>query len=120
MDESEINFIQFEASSPMNNIEQITQKLEKIMNNAKTVLYRDTFIPDRNLCLIDLLRPNSNKMYVHTTFQPCKRTCYDVGKIDIDMCNLFSSFIKEHPNDRSIIAAATMKNSAILYQILKF
>ena len=79
----------------------------------------DAFITNRTICLIDKLRPNSNKLYIHNTFQPYKRKCYNVGNTDDKMCIFVKKFISKYPNDRNIIATSSRKNSEALNIIFK-
>ena len=117
-DECESNFLQFNSST-IKNFDQTTEKFKTIMQNAKSVLCSDAFITNRTLCLMNTLRPDSNKLYIHNTFQPYERKCYNVGHSDAKMCEFFEKFIHKKHNERNIVATSSKKNSDSLNQICK-
>ena len=114
-DESESNFTQFHSKTTEENFDLITEKFETIMKNALNVLCADAFICNRTLCLMDLLRPKSKKIYIDNTFQPYKRVCNNIGKTDKQMVAFFDKFQKLYPDHRNIIATGSRKNSEALF-----
>lgn len=114
-DESESNFTQFHSETTKENFDLITEKFETIMKNALNILCADAFICNRTLCIMDLLRPKSKKIYIDNTFQPYKRVCNNIGKTDKQMVAFFDKFQKIYPDDRNIIATGSRKNSEGLF-----
>jgi len=116
-DECESNFMQFNSTT-IKWFDMTTSMFESIMMKAKLVLACDAFILNRTLSLMNLLRPDSNKIYIHNDFQPYKRTCHNVGKSDAHMCEFVDRFCTKYPQQRNVIASGSRKNSECLYKIM--
>jgi hypothetical protein len=70
-DECESNLAQFDSST-INDFKETTDHFKTIMNNAKKVIWSDTFIMDTSLKKCHMLRPNSKKLYIQNEYQPYK------------------------------------------------
>jgi len=114
-DESESNFAQFNSQTMKENFDLICERFEYIMRNAKTVLCADAFVTNRTMCLLKLLRPNTEKLYIENTYQPYKRVCTRVGSTDKQITAFFDKFQEKNPNDRNIIMTGSCKNSINLF-----
>ena len=114
-DESESNFAQFNSQTMKQNFDLICECFENIMRKAKVVLCADAFVTNRTLCLMKLLRPHTEKLYIQNDYQPYKRVCTRVGKTDKQVTAFFDKFQEDHPNDKNIIMTGSCKNSINLF-----
>jgi len=114
-DESESLLAQFHSETMKENFDLITEKFELIMKKAKNILCADAFITNRTLCLMKLIRPEEDSVYIENTFQPYRRECYKIGKTDKQMVVFYDKFKKLNPDDRNIICTGSRKNSEALF-----
>lgn len=93
-DESESNLTQFRSSTMQANFEKCVETFQRLVKEAKHVLWTDAFITDKTIDTAIALAPRKAKItYSENTFCPYNRNAIlikDVGQLANVLCNLVS------------------------------
>jgi hypothetical protein len=118
-DESESNLAQLNSKETIVDFAITTNKLEKLMRDARQTIWSDAFVLDRSLVACARLRPNTKKLYIQNTHQPYNRQAYRVSRNAPDFCKFVKMFQSENPGKRIVIATGSRDNSDNIYNELK-